>query len=135
MYLLRVRRLFAGPLVKCLSVCLHTGLLLKCLSVCLLTGPLLKCLSVCLLTGPLFKCLSVCLHTGLLFKCLSVCLQIWQLRRDQLAFPVTSSSYQITLRYTARGSARGGAVLLFTAVRRELNTDTNTADPLADRTA
>ncbi|KAF0300654.1 Protein bark beetle [Amphibalanus amphitrite] len=43
---------------------------------------------------------------------------IWQLRRDFLAFPVSSASYQITLRYMTRGPARGGAVLLFTAIRR-----------------
>ncbi|XP_037072320.1 LOW QUALITY PROTEIN: protein bark beetle-like [Pollicipes pollicipes] len=42
----------------------------------------------------------------------------WQLRRDLLAFPISSSSYQITLRYVTRGPASGGAVLLLTAVRR-----------------
>ena len=46
-------------------------------------------------------------------------LQMWQLRRDFLAFPVSSSSYQVVIRYLAPGRTRGGAVLLLTAVRRK----------------
>ena len=65
------------------------------------------------------------------------CRQIWQLRRDLLAFPVSSASYQITLRYMTRGAARGGAVLLFTAVRRETpgphRTRQRCSSPVCDR--
>ncbi|KAF0308456.1 Protein bark beetle [Amphibalanus amphitrite] len=44
--------------------------------------------------------------------------RVWQLRRDFLVFPVSSSSYQVVIRYLAPGRTRGGAVLLLTAVRR-----------------